>query len=142
MTFKRYLVLLAVVVFGAFGDCSLSRGMKEVGAISLSQWRTVFHALGNPWVVSGIVLLLGFFASYLSSLSWADLTYVLPASAIGYILIAILAKIFLHEHVTATRWMGIALIVAGVGYVASGSHLTQPAVKAQAEAAGSGGVHG
>ncbi len=125
MTFKRYLVLLAVVVFGAFGDCFLSRGMKEIGTISLSHWQQVFHALANPWVISGIVLLLGFFTSYLTSLSWADLTYVLPASAVGYILIVLLARFFLHEEVSITRWIGIALIVIGVGFVAGGSHVTR-----------------
>ena len=124
MTFKRYLVLLAVVVFGAFGDCALSRGMKEVGTISLGQWQQVFHALSNPWVACGIILLLGFFTSYLTSLSWADLTYVLPASALGYILIALIAKFFLHEQVSLVRWIGIALIVIGVGFVAGDSHVT------------------
>lgn len=119
MSFKRYLVLLAVVVFSALGDCFLSRGMKEVGSISLSHWTDVFHALTNPWVAGGIVLLLAFFASYLTSLSWADLTYVLPASALGYILIALLAKYFLHEEVSPVRWIGIALIVIGVGFVAA-----------------------
>jgi drug/metabolite transporter (DMT)-like permease len=132
LSLKRYLVLLAVIVFGSFGDVSLSRGMKQVGTISLSQWQQVFHALANPWVVVGILLLLGFFASYLTSLSWADLTYVLPATAIGYILIALLAKFFLHEHVSAVRWIGIALIVGGVGFVASGSHITQHASEAKA----------
>lgn len=125
LNFKRYLVLLAVVVFGAFGDCSLSRGMKQVGAISLGHWQLIFHALTNPWIISGIFLLLGFFASYLTSLSWADLTYVLPASALGYILIALLAKFFLHEEVSLVRWIGISLIVAGVGFVATGSHVTK-----------------
>jgi drug/metabolite transporter (DMT)-like permease len=119
LSFKRYLVLLAVVVFSALGDCFLSRGMKEIGNISLSHWTQVFHALANPWVASGIVLLLAFFASYLTSLSWADLTYVLPASALGYILIALLAKYFLHEQVSLVRWIGIALIVIGVGFVAA-----------------------
>jgi drug/metabolite transporter (DMT)-like permease len=125
LSFKRYLVLLGVVVFGAFGDCSLSRGMKQVGAISVGHWQLVFHALTNLWVIGGIILLLGFFASYLTSLSWADLTYVLPASAVGYILIALLAKFFLHEQVSLVRWIGIALIVGGVGFVASGSHVTK-----------------
>lgn len=129
MSFKRYLVLLAVVIFGAVGDCSLSRGMKQVGEISLHDWQRILFSFTNPWVVIGILLLLGFFASYLTSLSWADLTYVLPASALGYILIALIARFFLHEHVSPVRWIGIALIVAGVGFVASGSHITKHPVE-------------
>jgi drug/metabolite transporter (DMT)-like permease len=141
LSFKRYLVLLAVIIFGSFGDCSLSLGMKQVGEISVTHWQKVFVALTNPWVVVGILLLLGFFASYLTSLSWADLTYVLPATAVGYVLIALLAKFFLHEQVSFIRWIGITLIVAGVGFVASGSHVTRhpegtPAEKAIAEVRG------
>ena len=81
----------------------------------------------NPWVLTGICLLLLFFGSYLTALSWADLTYVLPATALSYVLMALLAKLFLNEHVTASRWLGIALISAGVGFVASGPSVT-PAV--------------
>jgi len=68
--------------------------------------------------------LLGFFASYLSALSWADLTYVLPATSLSYILMVLLAKFFLHEHVSLWRWLGVALIVTGVGFVASGPEAT------------------
>ena len=125
MSFKRYLVLLAVVVFGAFGDCSLSHGMKQFGEISLSHWWSVERAFLNPWVDVGVIFLLGYFASYLTSLSWADLTYVLPASALGYILIALVAKFLLHEQVSLVRWLGIGLIVAGVCFVATGSHVTK-----------------
>jgi len=74
----------------------------------------------------GIVLLIGFFAAYTTALSWADLTYVLPATSISYVLLAFMAKFILHEHVTMTRWAGIFLISAGVGFVAGGPALTAP----------------
>lgn len=125
MSSKRYLVLLGVIVFGAFGDCFLSRGMKQIGAVTLANWHIVFHVFGNPWIAAGVVLLLGYFASYLTSLSWADLTYVLPASAVGYVLVALIARFYLREQVSLVRWLGIALIVVGVGFVTSGSHLTE-----------------
>jgi drug/metabolite transporter (DMT)-like permease len=83
-------------------------------------------ALLNPWVLVGIGLLLLFFCSYLSALSWADLTYVLPATAFGYVLTALLASRLLHENVTVAHWLGIALITAGVGFVATGPSLTAP----------------
>ena len=125
MTVRKYFVLLAIVIFGATGDTLLSRGMKEVGEIHLSDWHELIYAIGNPWVLGGIVLLLGFFASYLSALSWADLTYVLPATAIGYVVLALIAKFYLHEHVSLMRWAGILLITVGVGFVATGPALTE-----------------
>lgn len=125
VTLRKYSVLLAIVIFGATGDTLLSRGMKEVGEIHLGDWHELIYAIGNPWVVGGIVLLLGFFASYLTALSWADLTYVLPATAIGYVVLALIAKFYLHEHISMMRWAGILLITAGVGFVATGPALTE-----------------
>jgi uncharacterized membrane protein len=125
VTFRKYLVLAGVAVFGSVGDSLLSRGMKEVGNISIHNLQAVIFAVRDPWILSGIVLLLAFFAAYMTALSWADLTYVLPATSIGYVLLALIAKFILHEQVTPGRWLGILLITAGVGFVAGGPALTQ-----------------
>jgi drug/metabolite transporter (DMT)-like permease len=127
VTIRKQATLAGVVIFGALGDVALSRGMKSVGALSLSNWTDVIPALVTPWVAAGIVLLLAFFASYLAALSFADLTYVLPATAVGYILMAVLAKFFLHENISAWRWAGIALIALGVGFVTRGPAKTETA---------------
>ena len=124
MTFRKYLVLAGVTLFAATGDSLLSYGMKQAGNISLSHLQSVILAVGNPWVAVGILLLLAFFASYTTALSWADLTYVLPATSLGYVLLALIAKFALHEQVSPLRWLGIALISAGVGFVAGGPALT------------------
>ena len=124
MTFRKYLVLAGVTVFAAAGDSMLSHGMKQVGNISLHNIGSLLLAVTNPWVAIGIVLLLAFFASYMNALSWADLTYVLPASSLGYVLLALVARFALHEQVSPLRWAGIALISGGVGFVAGGPSLT------------------
>ncbi|MGI9103102.1 MAG: EamA family transporter [Terriglobales bacterium] len=138
MTFRKIAILAGVVVFGACGDVALSRGMKQVGALSLSHWTGAIAAIFTPWVAVGIVLLLGFFISYLTALSFADLTYVLPATAVGYILMALMAKFFLHEEISPTRWAGIVLIAVGVGFVTAGPAKTPDArgVHSQAPPAG------
>ncbi len=124
MSFRKYLILLAVVIFGSCGDVCLGRGMRDFGAVTTANWRHLLSVLGNLWIVGGICLLMLFFCTYLTALSWADLTYVLPATALSYVLMAFLAKIFLHENVTLSHWIGIALITAGVGFVATGPPLT------------------
>jgi drug/metabolite transporter (DMT)-like permease len=129
LNFRKYLVLLSVVLFSAAGDVMLSRGMKQVGEIHLTNLGSAFSALGNVWVLLGICFLLIFFASYLNALSWADLTFVLPATAFSYVVMALLAHILLHERVSLQRWCGIMLIVAGVGFVAGGPSRTEPAPK-------------
>lgn len=125
MSLSKYLVLLGVMIFGAIGDSLLSVGMKSVGGISLQHLTSIIFVITNPWVALGILFLIGFFAAYMTALSWADLTYVLPATSLGYVLIALIARFFLHEQVTPLRWVGILLISSGVGFVTQGPILTR-----------------
>ena len=124
MTFKKYLILAGITVFSTLGDSLLARGMKELGGLSLHDFSSLLFAILNPWVSIGIMLLLAFFASYMSALSWADLTYVLPATPLSYVLVALVGRIGFHEEISPLRWLGIALIAAGVGFVAAGPSLT------------------
>jgi drug/metabolite transporter (DMT)-like permease len=128
VTWRKYLVLAAMVVFSSIGDSLLSRGMRTMpalGEISLAHLPQIMATVFSPWVIAGIPFLLAFMAAYLTALSWADLTYVLPATAIGYFLMALLARVFLHEHISLWRWGGVVLIMASVGIVANGPELTR-----------------
>ena len=129
MTFRKYLVLAGVAVFAATGDSMLAQGMKQVGSIAPHQLSQIILTVLNPSIAIGILLLLCFFACYTNALSWADLTYVLPATSVSYILLTLIARFLLHETVSVTRWMGVILISAGVGFVTQGPALTHPSAK-------------
>jgi drug/metabolite transporter (DMT)-like permease len=130
---RQYLVLGLVALSAPLGDTCLSRGMTRLPAITLAHPGTLIAAVFTPWIAAGIVLLIGFFASYLTALSWADLTFVLPATAFGNVIVALLARFWLHEPISIERWMGIALITLGVSFVAQGPSLTErPAAPAKA----------
>jgi drug/metabolite transporter (DMT)-like permease len=124
LTLRRYLVLAVVTLTSAFGDTSLAVGMKRLGPVSLSHPAALVAALQTPWVFGGVLLLLVFFASYLTALSWADLTFVLPATSLAYVAVALLSRFWLHEQISTERWLGIALITAGVGFVTQGPAYT------------------
>jgi drug/metabolite transporter (DMT)-like permease len=124
LTFQKYLVLAGITVFSTAGDSLLARGMKELGNVSLHNISGLLLAILNPWVGVGILFLLAFFSCYMSALSWADLTYVLPATSLSYVLVALVGRFRLHETISPTRWLGIALIAAGVGFVAAGPSVT------------------
>ena len=111
-------------MFSTAGDSLLARGMKELGSVSLHNLPGLPLAILNPWVALGILFLLLFFSCYMSALSWADLTYVLPATSLAYVLVALIGHFHLHEAISTTRWMGITLIAAGVGFVAAGPSVT------------------
>ncbi len=127
------MILVLVAVCAPLGDSCLSRGMTSLPPISLAHPATLVAAIFTPWIALGIVLLIGFFVSYLTALSWADLTYVLPATAFGNIIVALIARYWLHEPISPERWAGIVLITLGVGFVAQGPSLTvRPVTQAPA----------
>src|SRR5271157_5269811 len=122
---RQYLILGLVAVSAPLGDSCLSRGMAAMPPITLAHPLSLIDAVFTPWIALGIALLIAFFASYLTALSWADLTFVLPATAFGNVIVAFLARFWLHEPISVERWIGIALITLGVGFVAQGPSLTE-----------------
>lgn len=134
MTPRRYLILAIVMLTSALGDTFLDVGMKQLGPVSLHHLSTLIVALKVPWILGGIVLLIGFFASYLTALSWADVTFVLPATSFAYVLVALLSRFWLHEQITPARWLGIFCIVVGVGFVTRGPAYTElPTEKSESD---------
>jgi drug/metabolite transporter (DMT)-like permease len=115
---KTSILILIMVSVAPLGDTFLGKGMKRIPPMASWAPADVFHFFfsaftsGTIWI--GIGLLLAFFVAYLLVLSWADYTYVLPASSISSLLIALLAHFYLHEEVRPIRWAGVALICAGV----------------------------
>jgi drug/metabolite transporter (DMT)-like permease len=82
------------------------------------------QVLFNPWVAAGVGLLLLWMLSQMLLLSWADLSFVLPVTAIGYVLTAIAGRVFLGEQISPARWAGVLLIMAGVALVGRTAHNT------------------
>lgn len=126
LTFQQFLILAFVSISVPLGDACLSRGMTSLPAISLAHPFSLIAAVFTPWIALGILLLIGYFASYLTALSWADLTYVMPATAMGNVIVALLAHFWLGETISWQRWLGVVLITVGVGFVAHGPVNTTP----------------
>jgi uncharacterized membrane protein len=120
LRWKTRAFAVIVILSNALGNLFLTWGMRhgveELTASPLSFLRAIF----NPWVSLGICLLILWLLSKMFLLSWADLTYVLPVTAFGYVLTAVLSRLFLGEHITAARWAGTLLIAAGIVVVGPG----------------------
>jgi drug/metabolite transporter (DMT)-like permease len=118
LRFKTYLLILLMVVFGPLGDVLLSKGMKRIGALSswapLNLLQFFEHTFTSAVVWLGIGSLFSFFLAYILVLSWADYSYVQPASSFAYGVVALLGYLILRETVTPTRWAGILVICLGV----------------------------
>jgi len=115
---KTVILIVIMVSVAPLGDIFLRKGMEQIGAMPGWMPAELFHFFfdaftsGTVWI--GIGLLLAFFVAYMLVLSWADYSYVLPASSISTLVVALLARFVLHETVRPLRWAGVALICLGV----------------------------
>jgi uncharacterized membrane protein len=115
---KTYVLLALMVLFGSVGNTVLDKGMKALGAVSLSSLAAIrsgfFATISSPIVWLGIACMIVFFVCHMLALSGADYSFVMPFSALTYALVPLLGFLFLGEHVPALRWAGIVLIFFGV----------------------------
>jgi uncharacterized membrane protein len=136
---KTLIMVLAMVVCANIGDLMLKRGMSQIGAVSLTMdglQHAFLLTISNGTIWIGILFLTGFMLSYMTVLSWADYSYVMPAGAFGYALLTLLAVVFLHESVSPRRWIGVVMICVGVLLVGQ----TKPRTTTETSRAASGEV--
>jgi len=116
--FKTYCMILIMVIFAPLGNVLLGRGMKNIGTaahLSPAQLPMIFYAiLTSGYIWLGIASLLTFFVAYMLILSWADFSYVQPASSVALLVVALLGYFYLGERISALHWTGIVVICLGV----------------------------
>ena len=126
--FKTYLLVVFVVIFGPLGNVLVGKGAKSVGALNSWQPAAVLHFFWHAFTSStiwlGIASLLTFFVAYIVVLSWADYSFVQPATAMSYGVVAVLSVILLHEVVKVEQWVGVGIICLGVFIVGNTSPRT------------------
>ncbi|MBV8438208.1 MAG: EamA family transporter [Silvibacterium sp.] len=115
---KTYLLIAVMIIAGPLGNVLLGKGMKHIGELAVWPPHQLLHAglkiftTGAVWL--GIVSLITFFVAYMLALSWADYSFVQPASSLAYGVVALLAYWMLGEQISPLRWAGIAVICFGV----------------------------
>jgi drug/metabolite transporter (DMT)-like permease len=115
---KTWILLILMVTFGPLGDIFLGKGMRQLGSTPGVRPGQLVHffvrAFESPLVWLGIASLLSFFIAYLLVLSFADYSYVQPASSFAYAIVAFLGYFVLGEVITPIRWLGVLVISLGV----------------------------
>ena len=113
---KTWICTIIVVLSSVLGNFFMKRGLPA----TLDNPFAYLAALFRPQVSLGVALLVLWMLSRMALLSWADLSYVVPVTSIGYVLVALMGRLFLDERITPRNWLGILLIVAGVSLVGRG----------------------
>ncbi len=114
---KTQVFTVIVILSQSLGNFALSWGMKHRTEALNFTVLAYLQAIFDPWVMIGIALLILWLLSRMALLSWADLSYVLPVTSLGYVITALMGRFFLGEQITWQRWSGTLLIVAGTAVV-------------------------
>jgi drug/metabolite transporter (DMT)-like permease len=116
--------VLLVVVAGTSGEMFVSRAMKGIGEVTSLRpgaiCRVVLRALAEPWMWAGLGMMMLAFFSLLVLLSRANVSFVVPVTALSYVMAALGGRFFLNEQVNASRWIGVCLVCLGVALVWAG----------------------
>lgn len=131
---KTWSCATIVVCSNVSGNYFLKSGLPAELATPLEYITVLFR----PEVSLGVLLLILWLASRMALLSWADLSYVLPVTSVGYVLVALAGRVLLHEQISFRRWAGIGLIMAGVALVSWGTAPQTAERKLKAMSAGAG----
>lgn len=113
---KTRLFAALTILTNVAGNSALTNGMHRLGNIGNSPVDLI-AALFHPWVALGVALLIVWTLTHMALLSWADLSYVMPVTALSYVVTAFAGRLLLGEYVSPYRWIGIVLVTAGVTLV-------------------------
>ena len=116
---RTYSLLALFLALRAFGNLSLAKGTRHLPETLGGDPLSYLRALLDPGVALGVIMLIVALLVRLALLSLADLSFILPMTAVGYVLAAILGRFFLAEQVSTGRWLAVALIFAGAALVGS-----------------------
>ena len=114
LRWKTPLFLVLVIFSNLAGDVCLRFGLREAGNLLVQSPRVYVHVIFTPWVGVGVAFYLIWMLAQMALFSWADLSYVVPITAVGYALAAVAGRLFFGEFISSMRWLGISFIVFGV----------------------------
>ena len=132
-TIRTYLWLALFLALRAVGNLSLAMGTRRFPETLAGDPLVYLRSMLDPFVAAGIVMLIVALLARLALLSVADLSFILPMTAIGYVLAALLGRFVLHEAVSPQRWLAVALIFGGAALVSSTPQSTTGKLKKKAQ---------
>lgn len=118
---KLVLILLAGLIFEAFGVVLLNQGLKQIGEVSKPSVAEVTRVIKvgatNPKILAGVFLEAVFFGCLLYLMTKGDVSFIWPLTSLGFVLTALAARFYLREEVSGLRWFGVFLIMAGAACI-------------------------
>lgn len=117
---KTFLLFCSLIGGSSLGEILSAKGMQQIGDVSFRPrllTGAIWRMIRNPYLIAGVVCMAVSFFSFISLLSYADLSFVVPLTAVSYITNTLGARFFLGERISKERWLGTLLVAFGVALV-------------------------
>src|SRR6516225_12337430 len=118
---RTFILFFLIIMSGTGGELCVSRAMRGMGEVHDFRPKSilafVLRGLAHPWMWVGVAMMAVGFFSLLAILSFRDVSFVVPVSALSYAAGAYGAQAFLGERITRHRWLGIGIVTLGVTLV-------------------------
>lgn len=124
-------LVVLVTLLKPFSNLFLAWGMRELPQIPLFEPILYLRAMIDPLVILGVIMQIVWMLKRMSLLGIADLSFVLPVTASGYVISTLLGRVVLHEQVSVSRWLGAIIISVGSALVASSPRMAQDSEEAR-----------
>jgi ceramide glucosyltransferase len=118
--------MCSLIAGSSLGEILSAKGMQQVGDVSFrprALLRSIGRMISTPYLFAGVGCLAISFFSFISLLSYADLSFVVPLTAVGYITNTVGARFFLKERISKERWLGTLLVAFGVALISADNRL-------------------
>ena len=113
-----FIMIAIIVLSNATGDVLITRGMKTIGEVTSFNPQALLRlgkkVISNRDFILGIFCLAVSFFSFITVLAWAEMSFVVPATSVVYVVTVLGAKFFLKEHINGLRWAGTVIVCLGV----------------------------
>jgi drug/metabolite transporter (DMT)-like permease len=123
---RELFLLIVIVVAGTGGELCVTRAMKEIGEVTdfrpTALVRFVLKAFVVGWMWIGIAMMTVAFFALLAALSFENVSFVVPVTALSYAAGAVGAVLFLRERISLQRWIGVLIVCGGVVIVLLSKH--------------------
>jgi drug/metabolite transporter (DMT)-like permease len=126
LTFKILLIICCNDLLETFAHLCFKKGATLLPGLQVHSATDVLHfvftMLTSGYVWIGLIAVFIIFVSWSTILSKIDLSLATPATSFSYVMVALVAWLFLHEQISPLRWVGIFFILAGVTVVSKSPH--------------------
>ena len=112
-----YVLIAVTIAFTVTGQLLVKHGTQQLGSFprSLAEaFPFILTALTNVWILVGLGCAVMAALAWIGAVSLSEISFAYPFMGLAIVLVVALSPLVVGESVPAARWIGVALVCAGL----------------------------